>query len=76
MVFYESLPYHIKEDGIIDYDKLEEYARKFKPKMIICGASAYPRDFDYQRFRNIADINESYLLCDMAHISGFVTLEK
>lgn len=75
-VYYESLPYHIKEDGYIDYDKLEEYARTFKPKMIICGASAYPRDFDYQRFRDIADINKSYLMCDMAHISGLVATQE
>lgn len=75
-VFYESLPYQIKEDGYIDYDKLEEYARAFKPRLIICGASAYPRDFDYRRFKNIADINKSYLLCDMAHISGLVVTEE
>lgn len=75
-VFYESLPYHIKEDGFIDYDKLEEYARAFKPNLIICGASAYPRDFDYARFRKIANINKSYLLCDMAHISGLVATQE
>ena len=71
-VFFESLPYKIKEDGYIDYDKLEEMATVYKPKLIICGSSAYPRDFDYTRFRKIADINGSYLLCDMAHISGLV----
>ena len=69
-IFFESLPYKIKENGYIDYDRLEEMAKDFKPKMIICGSSAYPRDFDYKRFREIADINNSYLLCDMAHISG------
>jgi glycine hydroxymethyltransferase len=71
-IFFESLPYKIKEDGYIDYDKLEETAEVYKPKMIICGSSAYPRDFDYERFRSIADMNNSYLLCDMAHISGLV----
>ena len=75
-VFYESLPYHIKEDGYIDYDKLEEYAKAFKPKLIICGASAYPRDFDYARFRKIANLNNSYLLADMAHISGLVATQE
>ena len=75
-VYYESLPYHIKEDGYIDYDKLEEYALAFKPKMIICGASAYPRDFDYARFRKIANLNNSYLMCDMAHISGLVATQE
>ena len=75
-IFFESLPYKINEDGYIDYDRLEEVARDFKPRMIICGASAYPRDLDYQRFRQIADINNSYLLCDMSHISGLVATQE
>lgn len=75
-VFFESLPYHIKKDGYIDYDNLETMAKNYKPRMIICGSSAYPRDFDYQRFRKIADMNDSYLLCDMAHISGLVATEE
>ena len=75
-VFYESLPYRIKEDGYIDYNELESLAKMFKPKLIICGASAYPRDLDYKKFREIADINKSYLLCDMAHISGLVATKE
>ena len=75
-IFFESLPYKIKEDGFIDYDKLEELALVYKPQMIICGSSAYPRDFDYERFRKIADMNNSYLLCDMAHISGLVVTNE
>ena len=75
-VFFESLPYHIKSDGYIDYDNLESMAKNYKPRMIICGSSAYPRDFDYARFRQIADMNDSYLLCDMAHISGLVATEE
>lgn len=75
-IFFESLPYKIKENGYIDYDGLEELARSYKPQMIICGASAYPRDLDYKRFREIANINNSYLLCDMAHISGLVAAEE
>ncbi len=71
-IYFESFPYKVKSDGYIDYDKLEEIAATYKPSLIICGASAYPRDFDYQRFRKIADINNSYLLCDMAHVSGLV----
>ena len=71
-IIFESFPYKVGADGLIDYDSLERIARDYKPQMIICGASAYPRDFDYKRFREIADINESYLLCDMAHISGLV----
>ena len=71
-IIFESLPYKVGEDGLIDYDKLEENAELFKPKMLICGYSAYPRDLDYERFRKIADMNNSLLLCDMAHFNGFV----
>ena len=75
-VMFESLPYKIKEDGLIDYDKLEETAILFNPKLIICGGSAYPRDWNYQRFRDIADKVNAYLLCDMAHISGLVAADE
>ena len=74
-IFFESLPYSIKEDGLIDYDKLEELAKIYKPNLLICGYSAYSRDLDYERFRKIADINNSILLCDMAHFSGFVATQ-
>jgi len=62
--------------GIIDYDGLEEAAMKFKPKMIIAGFSAYPRDLDYKRFRDICDKVGAYLLSDMAHISGLVAAQQ
>ena len=75
-VIFESIPYFITEEGYIDYDDLERMANIVKPKLIICGASAYPRDLDYKRFREIADINDSYLMCDMAHISGFVATQQ
>ena len=52
--------------------KLEILAYKFKPKLIIAGYSAYPRDLDYEKFRKIADSVGAYLLCDMAHFSGLV----
>jgi glycine hydroxymethyltransferase len=71
-IFFESLPYYIGSDDIIDYDNLEKTALSFRPKMIICGASAYPRDIDYKRFREIADKAGCLLMCDMAHISGIV----
>jgi glycine hydroxymethyltransferase len=71
-IFFESFPYKVKADGCIDYDNLEEIAKTYKPSLIICGASAYPRDFDYKRFRKIANLNDSFLLCDMAHVSGLV----
>ena len=57
---------------LIDYDKLEEIARKEKPKMIIAGASAYSRIIDFKRFRSIADSVGAYLMVDMAHIAGLV----
>jgi glycine hydroxymethyltransferase len=72
-VYFESLPYRVHpETGYIDYDQLERDASLFKPAMIICGGSAYPRDFDYARFREIADANGALLMMDMAHISGLV----
>ena len=70
--YYESHPYTVDENGYIDYDKLEKQAQEVKPHLIICGASAYSRDFDYKRFRNISDQNSSYLMADIAHISGLV----
>ena len=75
-VFYQSLPYYVNSKGFIDYDRLEQDATSFKPKLIICGYSAYSRDLDYERFRKIADINNSYLLCDMAHYSGLVAAQE
>lgn len=56
------------QTGLIDYDKLQERALDFRPKMIICGGSAYPRDWDYKRLYEIAQKTGAYLLCDMAHI--------
>jgi glycine hydroxymethyltransferase len=72
-VYFESKPYYVCEDtGLIDYDALAASALEFKPKMIICGASAYPADFDYARFREIADSVGAYLMADIAHISGLI----
>ena len=74
-LLFESLPYQIKEDGLINYEQVEDLAMRFRPKLIICGGSAYPRDFDYKRFREICDKIGAYLLCDMAHINGFIATE-
>lgn len=72
-IFFESMPYKVDPvTGLIDYDKLEESARIFKPKVIIAGISCYSRCLDYKRFREIADANGAYLFADMAHISGLV----
>ncbi len=61
-----------KETGVIDYDKLEKKAIDEKPKMIICGASAYSRDWDYARLRDIADKIKALLLADISHPSGLI----
>jgi len=72
-IYFESLPYKLDpQTGLIDYDRLEEKALEYRPKMIICGGSAYSREWDYKRFREIADKVGAYLLMDMAHISGLV----
>ncbi|KAH6778176.1 serine hydroxymethyltransferase 4 [Perilla frutescens var. frutescens] len=76
-IYFESLPYKVdSKTGYIDYDRLEEKALDFRPKLIICGGSAYPRDWDYKRFRDVADKCGALLLCDMAHISGLVAAQE
>lgn len=75
-IFFESMPYKINPaTELIDYDKLEETARLFKPRMIIAGVSCYPRHLDYKRFREICDQNGSLLLADMSHVSGLVAAQ-
>ncbi|KAK6246124.1 hypothetical protein SCA6_009214 [Theobroma cacao] len=72
-IFFESFPYKVNpQTGYIDYDKLEEKALDYRPKILICGGSSYPREWDYARFRQIADRCGAVLMCDMAHISGLV----
>jgi len=72
-VYFESMPYRLNEaTGLVDYDKLEENAMLFRPKLIIAGASAYARNYDYKRMREICDKVGAYLMSDMAHISGLV----
>lgn len=58
--------------GLVDYCKLAESAKLFHPKVVICGASAYPRDWDYSQLRVIADEHGAFLMADIAHISGLV----
>src|SRR5277367_1563797 len=70
---YQVIPYSVrKEDERIDYDDLARLAQEHKPRMIIAGASAYPRIIDFARFREIADSVSAIFLVDMAHISGLV----
>jgi len=61
-----------KEDGLIDYDQMEKVAGQEKPKVIICGASAYSRDWDYARIRKVADKVGAFVWCDMAHPAGLI----
>jgi len=61
-----------KDDGLVDYDMMEKVARQEKPKVIICGASAYSRDWDYPRIRSIADSVGAFVMCDMAHPAGLI----
>ena len=70
---YKVVPYNVRrEDERIDYDEVERLAREHQPKLIIAGASAYPRTLDFARFRQIADAVGAVFLVDMAHISGLV----
>src|SRR5579862_8277674 len=62
----------VKETGFVDYEMLEQKARKEKPKLIICGASAYSRDWDYERIRKVADEINAFVYCDMAHPAGLI----
>jgi glycine hydroxymethyltransferase len=61
-----------KENGLLDYEMMEKVAREEKPKLIICGASAYSRDWDYGRIRKIADGIGAFVMCDMAHPAGLI----
>lgn len=70
---YNVVPYGVDEKTEqIDYDNLEKLAKENKPKIIVCGASAYSRTIDFKRFREIADMSDSYLMADIAHIAGLV----
>ncbi|HEX7358456.1 MAG TPA: serine hydroxymethyltransferase [Ignavibacteriaceae bacterium] len=70
---YEAIGYELNEDtGLLDYDKIADLAKKEQPKLIITGASAYSRDWDYKKFREIADSIGAFLMCDMAHPAGLI----
>jgi len=69
---YQALHYGVTKDGIVDYEQLEAKARAEKPKMIICGASAYSRDWDYKRIRAVADEIGAVVFADIAHPAGLI----
>ena len=69
---YDAYSYGVDEAGWLDYDAIEEQALEVRPHMIVAGASAYPRQINWERFREIADKVDAYLLVDMAHYSGLI----
>jgi glycine hydroxymethyltransferase len=74
---YEAHFYGVtKEEGLVDYEMLEAQALKVQPKLIICGASAYSRDWDYARIREVADKIGAFVLCDMSHPAGIIAAKK
>ena len=70
---YHPVAFHVKEEtGMVDYDEMEQLALEHKPKLIVSGASAYSRDWDYKRMREIADQGGALLMCDMSHPAGLI----
>ena len=73
---YNSVTFQVKEDtGLVDFDDLLDKAREYKPKMIICGASAYPRTVEFEKFREVADEVGAFLHGDICHNSGLIAAE-
>jgi len=70
--WFDNNFYGVDEDGWLDYESIQKQVLELKPKLIIAGASAYPRQIDFQKFREIADLVGAYLLVDMAHYSGLI----
>ena len=70
--YFNVVPYGVNDDGVIDYDDVHRIALEARPKLIVCGASAYPRAIDFKKFREIADEAGAYLMADIAHIAGLV----
>ena len=70
--YFKTVPYEVGQDGLLNYDKIEKLAKSEKPKIIVCGYTAYPRTIDFERFGKIADSVGAYLLADISHIAGLV----
>ncbi len=70
--YFNVVPYGVNDDGVIDYEEVRRIALEVRPKLIVCGASAYPRAIDFKKFREIADEVGAYLMADIAHIAGLV----
>ena len=74
---YNAVQYGLNNDtGLLDYEEMESLAREHKPKMIVAGFSAYSREVDWERFRNIADEVGAYLFVDMAHVAGLIAVDE
>lgn len=71
-IFYHSVQYETGSDGYLDYDAIEKIAQKEKPKILVVGATAYPRIFDWQRLREIADSVGAWMLADISHVAGLI----
>ena len=74
--WFDAVQYGLNDDGLINYDEVEELAKEHNPKIIIAGGSAYSRIIDFKRFREICDLVGAYLHVDMAHFSGLVAAEE
>ncbi|MUG92151.1 aminotransferase class V-fold PLP-dependent enzyme [Scytonema sp. UIC 10036] len=70
--YFNAIGYGLNQEGFIDYDQVHKLAQEFRPKLIISGASSYPRTIDFKRFREIADEVGAFLLADISHIAGLV----
>jgi glycine hydroxymethyltransferase len=70
--YFNAIAYSLNQEGFIDYDQVYKLAQEFRPKLIISGASSYPRTIDFKRFREIADDVGAFLLADISHIAGLV----
>jgi glycine hydroxymethyltransferase len=76
-IYFQSFPYAISpETHLIDYEALAQQAKIFKPRLIICGASAYPRDWDYAHLKQTADKEGAWLMADIAHTSGLIAAQE
>ena len=76
-IYFQSLPYATDPStNLIDYPELDKQAKIFKPRLIICGASAYPRDWEYGKLKSVAEREGAWLMCDMAHTSGLVAAQQ
>jgi glycine hydroxymethyltransferase len=76
-IYFQSFPYAItKDSNLIDYENLSSQAKIFKPRLIICGASAYPRDWDYAKLKEICTREGAWLMADIAHTSGLVAAQE